>query len=168
MPRVFVVGAGDLGDQRARVAERDACADAVLSGSTAEDVRQPLAQPPLDALGRDDDELLGERVGQRIGEKRTEAIGQEIGSLRAVEMQGHRASDYGRVSSMRPSSCGLMPSVSFSRTKPSSDLTPKPRTPDRGWSASSLGFHRAWRRLPTRSTSTVAGSGGNSAFAEPG
>ena len=85
MPRVFVVGAGDLGDQRARVAERDACADAVLSRPAAEDVRQPLAQPPLDALGRDDDELLGERVGQGIGEKRAEAVGQEIGSLRAVD-----------------------------------------------------------------------------------
>ena len=87
MPRVVVVGPGDLGDERARVAERDACADAVLSGPAAEDVRQPLAQPPLDALGRDDDELLGEGVGQRIGEQGTEAVGQQVGPLSAVEMK---------------------------------------------------------------------------------
>ncbi len=58
--------------------------------AAAEDVRQPLAQPALDALGRDDDELLGERVGQRIGEQGAEAVGEEVGALGAVQVQGHR------------------------------------------------------------------------------
>ena len=57
--------------------------------AAAEDVRQPLAQPPLDALRRDDDELFGERIGERIGEQRAEAVGQEVGAFGAVEMQGH-------------------------------------------------------------------------------
>ena len=58
-----------------------------LPGPAAEDVRQPLAQPPLDALGGDDDELLGEWVGQRIGEQCAEAVGQQVGALGAVEVQ---------------------------------------------------------------------------------
>ena len=84
------IGAGDLGDQRPRVAERDAGADAVLAVAAAEDVGQPLAQPALDALGGDDDEFLGEGVGQRIGQQGTEAVGEQIGALSAVEVQCHR------------------------------------------------------------------------------
>ena len=83
------VGSGDLGDERARVAERDAGADAVLPAPAAEDVRQPLAQPPLDALRRDDDELFGEGIVKRVGEEGTEAVGQEVGSFGTVDMQAH-------------------------------------------------------------------------------
>ena len=90
MPRIVVVGAGDLGDQRARVAERDTRAHAVLAGAAAEDVRQPLAQPALDALGRDDDEFLGERVGQGIGEEGTEAVGEKVGALSTMDVKRHR------------------------------------------------------------------------------
>ena len=95
MPRIVVVGAGDqpqyLSDERAGVAERDARADAIVLCAAAEDVREPLAEPPLDALGRDDDELLGERVGQWIGEQCAEAVGQQIGAFSAVEMECHRS-----------------------------------------------------------------------------
>ena len=89
VPRVVVLGAGDLGDEGSRVTERDAGADAVLPVAAAEDVRQPLAQPPLDTLRRDDDDLFGEGVVKRIGEKSAEAVGQEVGAFGAVEMQGH-------------------------------------------------------------------------------
>ena len=47
---------------------------------------QPLAQPSLDAFGGDDDDFLGERVRQRIGEQGTEAVGQQISALSAMEM----------------------------------------------------------------------------------
>ncbi len=89
VPRVVVGRSGDLGDERARVAEGDAGADAVLPVPAAEDVRQPLAQPPLDALRRDDDELFGEGVVKRVGEEGTEAVGQEVGSFSTVEVQAH-------------------------------------------------------------------------------
>ena len=55
---------------------------------------QPLAQPALDTLRRDDDEFLGERVVQRVRKEVAEAVSQEIGSFSAVEMECHRASDY--------------------------------------------------------------------------
>ena len=90
MPRVLVVGSGDLGDQRARIAERDTRADAVLPGSAAEDVRQSLAQPPLDALRRDDDELVGERIVQRVREEGAEAVSQQIGPFGSVDVKRHR------------------------------------------------------------------------------
>ena len=93
---VVVDGAGDLGDQRARVAERNARADAVLAVAATEDVREPLAQPALDALGRHDDELFGERVRQGIGQQRAEAVGEEVGALSTMEVKRHRASDYDR------------------------------------------------------------------------
>jgi hypothetical protein len=76
-----------------RVAERDAGADAVLAGAAAEDVREPLTEPAFDALGGDDDELVGERVGQGSGQQLAEAVGEEIGALSAVEMKRHRGSD---------------------------------------------------------------------------
>ncbi len=67
VPWILVGGAGDLRDERAWVAECDAGADAVGGLAAAEDVRQPLAQPPLHAARRDQHQLLGERVGQRVG-----------------------------------------------------------------------------------------------------
>ena len=80
------VGAADLGDQRPRAAEGDAGAHPVLTGAATEDMGQPLAQPSLDAVGGDEDEFLGEGVRQRIGEQGTEAVGQQIGALSAMEM----------------------------------------------------------------------------------
>ena len=91
-PRVVVDGAGDLGDQRVRAAERDAGADTVGAVAAAEDVGQPLAQPALDALRRHDDEFLGERVGQRVGQQRAETVGKEVGALGTVEMKRHLSS----------------------------------------------------------------------------
>ena len=41
-------------------------------------------------LRRDDDELLGERVGQRVGQQGTEAVGKQVGAFGTVEVQGHR------------------------------------------------------------------------------
>ena len=58
--------------------------------AAAEDVRQPLAQPPLHAARRDQHQLLGERVGQRIGQQCTEAVGKQVGALGTVEVEGHR------------------------------------------------------------------------------
>ena len=55
--------------------------------AAAEDVRQPLAQPALDALGGDDDQFLGERVGQGVGQQGAEAVGEEVGSFSAVQVQ---------------------------------------------------------------------------------
>ena len=37
------------------------------------DMREPLAQPPLHAARRHQDQLLGERVGQRVGQQGTAA-----------------------------------------------------------------------------------------------
>ena len=55
-------------DQRVRVAKRDAGADPVGAVAPAEDVREPLAEPPLDAFRGHNDEFLGERIRQRIGQ----------------------------------------------------------------------------------------------------
>ena len=89
-PRIVVDGPGDLGDERVRVAERDAGTDAVGTGAAAEDVRQPLAEPSLDAFGRHDDQLLGERIVERIGQQRAEPVGKQVGSLGTVKMKCHR------------------------------------------------------------------------------
>ena len=58
--------------------------------AAAEHMRQPLTQPALDPLGGDDDQFLGERVGQRIGQEGAKAVGEEIGSFSAVQVQAHR------------------------------------------------------------------------------
>ena len=89
VPRIVVRRSGDLGDERAWVAEGDAGADAVLPVTAAEDVRQPLAQPPLDALRRDDDDLFGEGIVKRVGEEGAEAVGQEVGPFGTVDVKGH-------------------------------------------------------------------------------
>ena len=98
-PRVCVGGADNLacvgvqpqqlGDQRARVAERDAGADAVVTGPATQDVAQPLTQPTLDALGRDDDQFLGERVGQWIAEQGAESVGEQVGAFRPMDVKRH-------------------------------------------------------------------------------
>ncbi len=55
-----------------------------------EDVRKPLAQPPLHAARRHQDQLFGERVGQRVGQQGTEPVGQQISALGTVQMKRHR------------------------------------------------------------------------------
>src|SRR5699024_5825725 len=90
-----VACAGDLGDQRARIAEGDARADAVLAGAAAEDVRQTLAQPSLDAFGRNDDELVGEGVGQGIGQQGAEPVGEEVCELRSMDANDDAGWNYG-------------------------------------------------------------------------
>ena len=50
---------------------------------------QALCQPPLDALLGHDDDLLGEGVGQRARQQLAELVGEGVGALRAVEMEGH-------------------------------------------------------------------------------
>ena len=99
VPRVVVHRSGDLGDERTGVAEGDAGADAVLPVPAAEDVRQPLAQPPLDALRRDDDDLFGEGVVKRVGEEGTEAVGQEVRPFGTVDMQAHHRAPRGPAAS---------------------------------------------------------------------
>ena len=89
-PRVVVGGAGDFGDQRAWVPELDARAHPVRARTATEDVRQPLAEPPLDAARGNQDQLRGERVGERLREERAETVGQKIRSFSAVQMQGHQ------------------------------------------------------------------------------
>ncbi len=80
-----VRGVGQFGDQRARVAELDAGAD-------AEAVGQPLAEPALHALGGHQHQFGGERVGQRLREQCAQTVGELIRPLRAVQVQGHRRS----------------------------------------------------------------------------
>ena len=64
-----------LGDQGARGAELHARADAVLATlAVAEPVGELLAEPALDPLGGDQDELLLERVGQWVSQQLGEAL----------------------------------------------------------------------------------------------
>ena len=55
----------------------------------AEDVAQPLAQPALNALGGDDDQLFGERVRQGGGQQRAKSVGEEIGALSTMKVKRH-------------------------------------------------------------------------------
>ena len=52
-------------------------------------MRQPLGQPALDSPGGDDDEILGERVRGRAGQQFPQSVREDVGSLRAVDVQGH-------------------------------------------------------------------------------
>ena len=62
---------------------------APMTGGSAADVREP-ARPPLDAARGNQDQLRGERVGERLREERAETVGQKIRSFSAVQMQGHQ------------------------------------------------------------------------------
>ena len=78
------------GDQRPRVQEPDARADPVVASRTdAEPVGQPLGQPALDAPGRDDDDLLGERVVERLGEEVGQRLRQQVGARSPVQVERH-------------------------------------------------------------------------------
>ena len=47
---------------------------------------EPLAQPPLHAARGDQHQFLGERVGQGIGQQRTEPVGEAVGAISTMEM----------------------------------------------------------------------------------
>ena len=68
----------------------DPSAYAVAVTAGAQDVRQPLAQPPFDAAGRHQDEFLGERVGQWVGQQCAQPVGQQVGALGTVDVKCHR------------------------------------------------------------------------------
>ncbi|CKQ87640.1 Uncharacterised protein [Mycobacterium tuberculosis] len=92
-PRVVVEGAGDLGDQGLRIAERDAGAHPVgAARPAAQHERKPLAQPAFHAAGSDQHQFLRERVGLGIGQQRAEPVGKQIGALGTVQVKRHRAS----------------------------------------------------------------------------
>ena len=76
-------------DQPPRRREVDAGADAVAvgSGSAAEPVGEGLGQPPLDASGRDPDDLGRERVGQRPAQQVGEARDQLVAVDGPVQVQ---------------------------------------------------------------------------------
>ncbi len=91
-PRVLGVAVEQHRDERVGRHEVDARADAVAATRThAEAVRQPLGQPALDAAGGHDHDLAGERVGQRGDQQVREAVGERVGALGGVEVQGHGA-----------------------------------------------------------------------------
>jgi len=72
--------------------EVDPGADAVTTaGPGAEPVREPLGEPALDAARRNDDDLTRERVGQWRDQQGREAVGECIGALGGMQVQGHAA-----------------------------------------------------------------------------
>ena len=52
-------------------------------------MREPLAEPALHAARRHQYQLLGERVGQRVGQHGAETVGKKIGPFGTVKMEGH-------------------------------------------------------------------------------
>ena len=83
-------------DHPPRGREGDACAHAVgAAGRRAEPVRQPLGQPPLDALGRHRHHLGGERVLRRHGEQLAERVGQRVGALGPMYVEHYVTSSGG-------------------------------------------------------------------------
>jgi hypothetical protein len=91
-PRVLRVAVEQHRHERVRCDEVDARAHAVAAAEThAEPVREPLGEPALDAARGDDDHLAGERVGQGGDQQVGEAVGQRVGALGGVQVQGHAA-----------------------------------------------------------------------------
>ena len=89
-PRVVLVAAGEHRDERAGTKELHSRADPVsASAGGAEPVREPLRQPPLDALLGHDDDLPGEGVRQRARQQLAELVGEDVGPLCAVEVKSH-------------------------------------------------------------------------------
>ena len=74
-------------DQAAGRGEGDAGADAVAGLAGAEHGRQPLGEPPLDALRGDGDDLLGEGVRQRAGQQIRQAGREQRGPLGPVDVE---------------------------------------------------------------------------------
>ena len=88
-PGIVVNCAGDLGDQRCGGAERHPGAHSVGAVAPPEHVGESLAQPPLHAARRHQHQFLGERVGQGIGQQRTEPVGEEVGAISTMEVERH-------------------------------------------------------------------------------
>ena len=81
-----------IDDQRVGRHEVDARAHAVAApGPDAEPVGEPLGQPALDAARRHHHDLAGERIGQRGDQQVRQAVGERVGALGGVEVQGHGA-----------------------------------------------------------------------------
>ena len=57
----------------------------------AQAVGESLGEPPLHAAGGHDDDLTRERVGEGGGQQVREAVGERVGALGGVEVQGHGA-----------------------------------------------------------------------------
>ncbi len=57
--------------------------------ASSEHVGEPLAQPALHAPCGDQHQFLGERVGQGIGQQRTEPVGEEVGAISTMEVERH-------------------------------------------------------------------------------
>jgi hypothetical protein len=90
VPRVGVLHAEQERDQRAGRHEVDAGAHAVTAaGTDAQPVRQALGEPALDTARRHDHDLAGERVGQRSDQQVRQAVGQRVGALGGVQVEGH-------------------------------------------------------------------------------
>ena len=91
-PGVLGVAVEQHRDQRVGRHEVDAGAHAVTAaGAHAEPVREPLGEPPLHAARGHDDDLTRERVGQRGDQQVREAVGERVGALGGVQVQGHGA-----------------------------------------------------------------------------
>ena len=56
-------------------------------------MRESLAEPPLDAAGRDDDELACERVVLGSAQEVGQGVGEEVGAGGAVQDQRHAVGD---------------------------------------------------------------------------
>ena len=68
----------------------NARAHTVAAAAAPEDMREPLAEPPLDAARRHQHQFLGERVGQRVGQQGAEPVGQQVCAFGTVKMNPHR------------------------------------------------------------------------------
>ena len=91
-PGVLGVAVEQHRHQRVGRHEVDAGAHAVAAaGAHAEPVREPLGEPPLHAARGHDDDLTRERVGERGDQQVREAVGERVGALGGVEVQGHGA-----------------------------------------------------------------------------
>ena len=91
-PRVVLPGAGDLRDDAGRRPELHAGADTVLAAlAVTQPVGESLAEPALDAARRHQDELLRERVGQRLAQQPGQAVDELVRARGAVEDQRHLA-----------------------------------------------------------------------------
>ena len=78
----------DIAEQALGEGEPHTGADPVgAPGAGAELAGQPLGQPPLHPAGGYGDDLVGERIGQGLGEQRAERLGETVGTLGAVEDQ---------------------------------------------------------------------------------
>ena len=64
-------------------------ADAIALGR-AQVVREPLGQPPLDALGGHGDDLGHERVGEGTGEHLGQGVGEHVSPLRPMHVHPRR------------------------------------------------------------------------------